>query len=192
VLKQSQFLMIYGADQTTISPMNIEIERKFLLRNDSWHDETVSVERLRDGLIDEFVGGKVRVRLTDSYASLAIKSFAGGLARREFEYHIPRADAELMLATMCGRMIAEKLRHRVIHAGFEWSVDVYEKQLAGIALAEIELDHEDQDFPFPPWIGTEVTADSRFHKRAMLKMALHSAAPLTIDHLLRLPAAAAL
>jgi CYTH domain-containing protein len=170
--------------------MNIEIERKFLLRNDSWRDETVSVERFRDGLIDEFNGGKIRVRLADSYASLAIKSFTAGLARHEFEYHIPRTDAEFMLATMCGNMIAEKLRHRVIHAGFEWSVDVYEKKLGGIALAEIELDHEDQSFPAPPWAGMEVTADSRFHKRTMLRLAQLSAAPLTIDYLMGLPIAA--
>lgn len=166
--------------------MNIEIERKFLLRNNEWRDEVISVERLRDGLIGEFDTGKIRVRLGESGASLAIKSPASGLARREFEYHIPRADAEFLLATIGGDLIVEKLRYRVFHLGFEWSVDIYEKQLAGIALAEIELDRADRQFPLPPWVGREVTDDARFHKRNMMKLALAAAAPLTIERLLGL------
>ncbi|MGP0106050.1 CYTH domain-containing protein [Rhodoblastus sp.] len=156
--------------------MNIEIERKFLLRNDGWRDEVVGVERLRDGLLGEFDSGKIRVRLAESAASLAIKSPGSGLARREFEYPIPRADAEFLLATISGELIVEKLRYRVFHGGFEWSVDVYEKQLAGIALAEIELDRADREFPLPGWVGREVTDDPRFHKRNMMRSALASAA----------------
>ncbi len=164
--------------------MKFEIERKFLLRNDGWRDEVISVERLRDGLVGTFDGGKIRVRLAESQASLAIKSPASGLARREFEYRIPRSDAEFLLAAMSGDLIVEKLRYRVFHVGFEWSVDIYEKQLAGIALAEIELDRADREFPLPPWAGREVTDDPRFHKRNMMMLARASAAPLTIEQLL--------
>ncbi|MCW2272803.1 CYTH domain-containing protein [Rhodoblastus acidophilus] len=166
--------------------MNVEIERKFLLRTNDWRAEVVDVERYRDGLIAETGCGKVRVRLADSFASLTVKSPATGLARHEFEYPISRSDAELMLTTMCGDMVAQKLRHRVIHEGFEWTVDVYEKRLAGIALAEIELDHEDQHIPLPPWVGAEVTGDARFHKRNMMRLSLASAAPLTVEDLLGL------
>jgi adenylate cyclase len=164
--------------------MKIEIERKFLIRDNGWRDEVVSVERLRDGLVGLFDGGKIRVRLGDSHASLAIKAPASGLARREFEYSIPRADAEFLLATISGDLTVEKLRYRVFHLGFEWSVDIYEKQLAGVALAEIELDRADRGFPLPPWIGREVTDDPRFHKRNMMRLATASAAPLTIERLL--------
>lgn len=166
--------------------MNVEIERKFLLKSDDWRGEVVGVERLRDGLLAESSRGKVRVRLADSFASLTVKSPAVGLARHEFEYPISRSDAELMLASMCGDMVVQKLRHRVVHAGFEWAVDVYEKRLAGIALAEIELDHEDQRIPLPPWVGAEVTGDERFHKRTMMRLSLASAAPLTVEGLLDL------
>ena len=167
--------------------MHIEIERKFLLKTDGWRDETVGVERLRDGLISDRGNSKVRVRLADSYASLAIKNPVSGLARHEFEYHIPRSDAEMMLATICGDMVVEKLRYRVFHEGFEWSVDIYEKRLAGIAIAEIELDHEDQEFLLPPWVGREVTDDERFHKRNMTRLSLAAEAPLTVEQLLKLP-----
>jgi len=167
--------------------MKIEIERKFLLRSDDWRNETVDVERLRDGLVGEFDGGKIRVRLGESRASLTVKSPGAGLARREFEYGIPPADAEVMLATLCGNMVVEKLRHRVIHAGFEWTVDLYQRRLAGIAIAEIELDHLEQSFPLPPWVGREVTADARFHKRNMMRLSLAGAGPLTVEQLLEMP-----
>lgn len=167
--------------------MNIEIERKFLLRNEGWRDEALGVERLRDGLVSESGGGKVRVRLGERQASLAVKTNSVGLARWEFEYCIPPADAEMMLATMCGDMVVEKLRYRVVHAGFEWAVDLYEKRLAGIAIAEIELAHADQRVPLPPWVGREVTTDERFRKRNMARLSLASEAPLTVAHLLALP-----
>ncbi len=167
--------------------MKIEIERKFLVLNEGWRAETVGVERLRDGLLGESDSGKIRVRLADSYATLAVKSDYSGLARREFEYHIPRLDAEFMLATLCGDFTVEKLRHRVIHAGCEWSVDVYEKKLASIVIAEIELEREDQKFPVPPWLGREVSGDPRFHKRAMIRRAQASSVVLTIDDLGGLP-----
>jgi CYTH domain-containing protein len=164
--------------------MHFEIERKFLLLNDSWRKEALSVERLRDGLVAESGCGKVRVRLAESFASLTVKSPASGLSRYELEVPIPRADAELMLATMCGDMVVQKLRHRLVHAGFEWSIDVYEKRLAGIALAEVELDHERQHVPLPPWVGREVTGDPRFHKRSMMRASLARAAPLTMEQIL--------
>jgi CYTH domain-containing protein len=151
--------------------MKIEIERKFRLRNDGWRDEVIGVERLRDGLVGEFEAGEIRVRLGERHASLAIKSPASGLARREFEYSIPRSDAEFLLAAIEPDLIVEKLRYRVFHRGFEWSVDVYEKQLAGIALAEIELDRTDRAFSLPPRVGREVTDDPRFHKRNMMRSA---------------------
>ena len=74
--------------------MALEIERKFLLANDDWKREVIKCERLRDGLLARFGEGKVRVRLTESNAWLTIKGPREGISRPEFEYEIPRADAE--------------------------------------------------------------------------------------------------
>ena len=81
--------------------MALEIERKFLLANAEWEREVVKREHLRDGLIARFGEGKVRVRLTESNAWLTIKGPREGITRQEFEYEIPRADAERMLRTLC-------------------------------------------------------------------------------------------
>jgi CYTH domain-containing protein len=150
--------------------MTIEIERKFLLANDAWKREVIKSEHMRDALIARFGEGKVRVRLTDGHASLTIKGAKEGICRPEFEYKIPRADAEEMLRTLCqGDPVLEKVRHTVPFGGLDWTIDVYVGLLAGVAFAEVELQHPDQHVPLPPWVGEEVTNDPRFRKRALVR-----------------------
>ncbi len=149
--------------------MALEIERKFLLANDAWRHEVSKSERMRDGLIARFGEGKVRVRLTDSSASLTIKGAKEGISRPEFEYEIPRADAEQMLRILClADPVLEKVRHTVPFGGLDWTIDVYMGPLAGAVFAEVELECPDQHFELPPWVGEEVTNNPRFRKRALL------------------------
>ena len=152
-----------------IGPPTLEIERKFLVANDAWKQDALKSEHLRDGLIARFGEGKIRVRLTDSGASLTIKGPRNGIVRQEFEYEIPRAHAEQMLQTLCLQdPILEKVRHTVPFAGLNWTIDVYMGPLAGVVFAEVELEHPSQEVQLPPWVGEEVTHDLRFRKRALL------------------------
>jgi CYTH domain-containing protein len=150
--------------------MAIEIERKFLLVNDAWKREVIKSEHMRDGLIARFGEGKVRIRLTDGSASLTIKGPREGISRLEFEYEIPRGDAEQMLRTLClGDPVLEKIRHTVPFGGLDWTIDAYMGSLAGVAFAEVELTHPDQALQLPPWVGEEVTHDPQFRKRALVR-----------------------
>jgi CYTH domain-containing protein len=149
--------------------MALETERKFLLANDAWKREVIKSEHMRDGLIARFGEGKVRVRLTESSAWLTTKGARTGISRLEFEYEIPRADAEEMLRTFCqGDPILEKVRHTVPFGGLNWTIDVYMGPLNGVVFAEVELEHPDQHLQLPPWVGEEVTNNPRFRKRALL------------------------
>jgi CYTH domain-containing protein len=140
--------------------MALEIERKFLLANDDWKREVIKSEHLRDGLISRFGEGKVRVRLTESSAWLTIKGPREGISRQEFEYEIPRADAEHMLQTLCqSDPVLEKVRHTVPFGGLDWTIDVYMGPLSGVVLAEVELEHPDQRPQLPSWLAEEVTND---------------------------------
>jgi CYTH domain-containing protein len=152
--------------------MALEIERKFLLANDDWKREVIKSERLRDGLIGRFELGKVRVRLSEGNAWLTIKGPSDGITRPEFEYEIPRADAEQMLRTLCqGDPILEKVRHTVPFGGLDWTIDVYMGPLSGVVLAEVELEYPDQRPQLPPWVGEEVTNDPRFEKGNLARRA---------------------
>lgn len=142
--------------------MGIEIERKFLLRNDAWQQQADAGQEFRQGYLHSDASLAVRVRIADETAWLTIKADAGEIVRREFEYAIPVADADSMLTHLCRQPLIEKRRHRLEHAGHVWEIDVFHGANAGLVLAEIELSRIDEDFARPPWLGEEVSTDPRY------------------------------
>lgn len=148
--------------------MGIEIERKFLLTSDEWRHNAQG-QKYVQGYINQEPGRTVRVRITEENSYLTIKGkpteHAGklGSAKLEFEYIIPQADAEEMIEKLCSGPIISKTRYRVQHKGFVWEVDEFYGDNEGLILAEIELEHEDQHFETPSWIGEEVTSDKRYY-----------------------------
>ena len=154
----------------------VEIERKFLISNDAWKDCVVRSVAIRDGLIAAYKGRKVRVRISDQLATIAIKGAHHGLARAEYEYEIPLAEAEAILSKVCPDETLEKQRYFVEHAGAIWHVDAYGGILQGIVIAEIELKQEDQKVVLPAWIGKEITGNS-FYKKINMAAARRAARP---------------
>jgi CYTH domain-containing protein len=150
--------------------MPVEIERKFLVLSDEWRRAATGSQRLRDGMLARFGDGKVRVRVADDQAWLTVKGPRIGLRRPEFEYEIASAEAEEMLRTLCTEPLIEKTRHFVPYGGFMWEVDVYEGALGGLILTEIELEHEDQTFTMPKWLGREVTDDPLYKTANLFKL----------------------
>lgn len=139
-----------------------EIERKFLVVGDAWRAEAVRRVTMRQGYIAGSERASVRARIGGDRAWLNIK--VGGLAasRLEFEYEIPVADADALLAAAEGPLI-EKTRHYVPYGGFEWEIDEFHGANEGLVVAELELESEHQEFPRPAWIGAEVTHLPRYY-----------------------------
>ena len=142
--------------------MNLEIERKFLLRNDAWRQGATGT-LYRQGYLCTDPERTVRIRIGGDTAILAIKGAGDGLARPEFEYPIPPAEAATLLDTLCLQPLVEKLRYLVPFAGLTWEIDEFLGANAGLLLAEVELERADQPVPLPPWIGREVTGDPRYY-----------------------------
>jgi adenylate cyclase len=151
--------------------MATEIERKYLVLDDSWRKDCIRQDRLRDGIIASSDGRKVRVRIYGHKATLTIKSRKIGCRRAEFEYEIPRDDAQQLLAKHCG-IVLTKTRHYVVYQGFTWEVDVYDPPLNGVVFAEIEMESEDAKPPLPPWVGKEITTEMTFRNVNLLKSCL--------------------
>jgi adenylate cyclase len=142
--------------------MSVEIERKYLVVGDEWRAGVTRTERYRQGYLAKTELATIRIRCAESGATLTIKSSRRGLLRDELNVDLPLARGEEMLRTQClGRMI-EKVRHFVGFFGMTWHVDVFASPYEGLVLAEVELDHPDQDFRTPPWAGAEVTHDPRY------------------------------
>lgn len=142
--------------------MGIEIERKFLVRDARWQAAVESESRLIQGYLSADVRLTVRVRQRDDQAVLTLKGATRGLTRAEFEYPIPLADAQAMLAELAVGALIDKRRYLVREAGQLWEVDVFAGENHGLVLAELELHHEHQLFERPDWLGDEVSDDLRY------------------------------
>jgi adenylate cyclase len=144
---------------------NIEIEKKFLVKRSLWTTPGTG-RRLRQGYLPTGGGVSVRVRLYPDGAALTIKGPTVGVQRSEFEYEIPSDDARLLLTTLCGGRVVDKVRHEVHHAGFVWEVDEFLGENTGLLVAEVEVDSVDRlaeaETLRPPWVGDDVTDDPRF------------------------------
>ena len=142
--------------------MSREIERKFLVRRDRWQADPAQGVSLRQGYLSEVPERIVRVRIAGEHAFLTIKGLTLGIMRVEFEYPIPRADADAMLEVLCLRPLVEKTRYRVLFEGRTWEVDVFDGENAGLITAEVELPSADATLVLPPWIAQEVSHDPRY------------------------------
>jgi adenylate cyclase len=143
--------------------MAIEIERKYLVKNDLWKSQVLSEMTLKQGYLANSSNATVRVRVAGDRAFLTIKSATEGLRRSEFEYPIPVADAEDMLEGVAIRPVIDKVRYKVKVGGHVWDLDVFAGDNKGLVLAEVELDSEDEAFELPAWAGAEVSGDPRYY-----------------------------
>lgn len=153
--------------------MGIEIEKKFLVINDSWKTQSYKTTRMAQGYLNDMNAmregtqkASVRVRIAGDQAFLNMKSRELGHTRQEFDYQIPLADAEALLHLCVGGLI-DKHRHYVKHAGFTWEVDEFLGDNQGLIVAEIELTDADAVFERPEWCGVEVTDKIRYYNLAL-------------------------
>lgn len=140
--------------------MPSEIERKFLVADDSWRDGSAGV-RICQGYLSQDADRTVRVRIAGEKAWLTIKGRSEGISRVEFEYEIPLVEARELLG-LCLPSVIDKTRHEVLHAGHVWEVDVFHGDNEGLIVAEVELADELVSPELPGWVGPEVSDDARY------------------------------
>jgi adenylate cyclase len=148
---------------------HVEIERRFLVANESWHGQG-EVTLIRQGYLSTDPDRVVRARIAGAHATLTVKGRSRGAVRTEVEFAIPLGDAEALLALAAGSLI-EKRRHRILHGGFAWELDEYLGDNAGLLVAELEVPAEEEFAralaSAPPWLGREVTEDGRLANAAL-------------------------
>ena len=141
--------------------MGKEIERKFLVKGDVWRTLGQPM-RYRQGYLSTAKERTVRVRTIADRGFLTIKGVTEGIARVEFEYPIPIDDANALLDGLCQRPLIEKDRRKIACGDLIWEVDEFFGDNAGLIMAEVELEREDQAVEIPEWIGKEVSEDRRY------------------------------
>lgn len=142
--------------------MGLEIEYKFLVKNDNYKEMATSSFRIRQGYLNRVPERVVRVRTKGDTGYLTVKGKNNGATRIEFEYEIPIEDAETMLR-LCDGAVIDKVRYIVPYKGHEWEVDEFLGDRAGLVIAEIELCSENEPFAIPDFIGENITGNPQYY-----------------------------
>lgn len=145
-----------------------EIERKFLVLDETWRDGAVGVP-IRQGYLNLAPERTVRVRTAGGRAFLTVKGKTVGAARPEFEYEIPLADGIALLTDLAEKPLLEKRRYRLPWGGLTWEIDEFSGENAGLVVAEVELRDEGQPLVKPAWVGEEVTGDPRYFNASLVR-----------------------
>ena len=143
--------------------MAYEIDRKFLVDGD-YKSKSFKAYPIKQGYLSLSGVSVVRVRLKGEKAYITVKSsvVSGTLKRNEWEYEIPKDDAEEMLK-LCEESLIDKTRYLVKVGKHVFEVDEFNGDNEGLLIAEVELEHEDEHFEKPEWLGEEVTDNVRYY-----------------------------
>ena len=139
-----------------------EIERKFLVDHLAWSKQVkTTCVHISQAYLQNSKEQTIRLRLQDDKAYLTIKGPTSGLTRNEYEYEIPFQEAEQMIFDFKLKVLKKK-RYLIDCASKTWEVDVFEDELNGLIIAEIELESEKEAFDKPAWIREEVSYDPSY------------------------------
>lgn len=150
-----------------LKKMGLEIERKFLVKNDTWKEKVSKSISIKQGYLSSDIERTVRVRIFGNKGFLTIKGKNDNLTRKEFEYDIPLNEAKSLLE-LCKKPIIEKTRFLVKEYGKIWEVDVFEGENEGLIIAEVELESENQELQILEWVGEEVSTDSKYFNSSLI------------------------
>ena len=151
--------------------MNLEIERKFLIKNLDFKTESFEKKYLKQGYLNADKNRTVRIRIADEKAFITIKgkSNKAGTTRFEWEKEIPLSEAEELLL-LCEPSIIEKHRYLIKKGTHTFEVDVFLGDNLGLLVAEIELNSENETFEKPTWLGNEVTGELKYYNSSISKL----------------------
>lgn len=147
--------------------MGVEIERKFLVDKEKWAAVgKPQSRRMRQGYLLTDPHKTIRVRLTDSNGYITIKGLSTGATRSEFEYEIPKQEAEELLDLFSVSELS-KVRYEIMFKGKLWEVDEFLGDNEGLIVAEIELTSESEEFELPEWVTREVTDEEKYYNSSL-------------------------
>lgn len=147
--------------------MGLEIERKYLVNQEKWQLlEQPQGEYYRQGYLLTDPSKTIRVRQTTKQGFLTIKGISVGAVRAEYEYEIPYQEAAELLDQFATAEIS-KIRYKIQVDGKLWEIDEFLGDNAGLMVAEIELNSEDEEFALPDWVDVEVTGDEKYYNSSL-------------------------
>lgn len=150
--------------------MPIEIERKFLVTSEAFKTEAIHKTPIIQGFLSTHKARTVRVRLKGEQGFLTVKGLStdNGLSRFEWEKEISKIEAEALLP-LCEKGIIDKIRYEIPIDNHLFEVDEFFGENKGLIVAEVELNHENETFKTPNWLGQEVTGQLKYYNSQLSK-----------------------
>ena len=150
--------------------MKIEIEKKFLVKNDTFKHESVNEIRITQRYLSSVSERSVRVRIRGDKGIITIKGLGSdsGMSRFEWEKEISVTDAN-DLFTLCEPGVVDKTRYIVKNGQHVFEIDEFYGENMGLIIAEIELSSEEESFIRPDWLGDEVTGEVKYFNSMLIK-----------------------
>ena len=148
--------------------MAFEIERRFLIKNDNWKEFINKKIYIEQGYLSKSLDGWIiRVRLIGKNSKIALKKHIKGITNFEFEYSIPRSDAETIMSNLSNKI--KKDRYFLEIEKKSWIIDCFKEKNYPLEIAEIELSDEEEDLLLPSFISKEITGLTQYSNFSLTK-----------------------
>ena len=136
--------------------MALEIERRFLIKNDNWKEFITKKIFIEQGYLSKSLDDWIiRIRFTGKGFKIALKKHIKSFTSFEFEYSIPLSDGERIMSTL--KNTIKKERFFVEVGKKSWIIDCFKEKNYPLKIAEIELSKEEEDLSLPSFISKEIT-----------------------------------
>ena len=141
--------------------MTFEIERRFLIKNESWKEFITKKIVIEQGYLtkslDDWI---VRIRFTGKDFKIALKKHIASFTNFEFEYSIPQKDGETIMSNLSNTIKKERFFLEIEKKS--WIIDCFKEKNYPLEIAEIELSSEDEDLSLPSFISKEITGLTQY------------------------------
>ena len=136
--------------------MGLEIERRFLIKNNNWKRFITKKVFIEQGyLTKSFDDWIIRIRFSDNDFKIAFKKHIKSFTNFEFEYSIPRKDGEVIMSNISNKIKKERFFLEIEKK--LWIIDCFQENNYPLEIAEIELSSEVEDINLPSFISKEIT-----------------------------------
>ena len=136
--------------------MALEIERRFLLKNDNWKKFITKKVFIEQGYLSKSLDDWIiRIRFTGKDFKITLKKHIESFTNYEFEYSIPQKDGETIMSELSNTIKKERFFLEVEKKS--WIIDCFKEYNYPLEIAEIELSNEQEDLILPSFISKEIT-----------------------------------
>jgi len=148
--------------------MGLEIERRFLVKNDQWRKFITHKTSIEQGYLSyDLKDWIVRIRFNGKNFKIALKKHIKNYTNYEYEYLIPNSEGEKIIATLTHKIKKDRFLLKVDQRS--WIIDCFKEKNFPLEIAEIELSKEKEEVILPPFLSKEITGLENFTNLSLSK-----------------------